>query len=310
MIRKDRGSLCALALCCALLLAGGAAAQETEGSAIADLMALYGYSLPEEIISRMHAEFEPVTVDCGDVTVTLREILYDGRWLYTSATAVPKDPDDVLIFPSSAWLEDRVSGGYGEGEREDDRAFVDAATEDGKRLVCVSVYADVFDGLPEYFIDHFQRADDVSVLMSGGVPDPGAEALEINWKIRVYDIDLETGAPVRGTEVEALHRTDVRALEPATTRRYRAEEAFVFETLSLTRTGLTTYVTPDWLSEEDYYSSDFRLLDASGAEYPDGAPPEAYTIDMEALADTLYVELYDPEAEAWREPVLFVLDAE
>lgn len=45
---------------------------------IAWLMKLYGFNIPDNVISTMHTGFSPRSYDCGEIQVNLQEILYDG----------------------------------------------------------------------------------------------------------------------------------------------------------------------------------------------------------------------------------------
>lgn len=205
-----------LAFLYAMLFLVGCApmAQAEEYAGIAWLMGMYGEELSDGVLEWMSAGYEPETVDFGDISVTFNEVLCDGRWLYTSVEVVPNDPEAVLLIPGSAFLDDRVSGGYGEALRGDDRMFIDAATEDGKRLVMVSVYPELLNSLPEYWLDHFQLADDVSILLSGGMVSVEGVTLETDWYVRIFDIDPQTGERINETDVETLHRLEAPILTP------------------------------------------------------------------------------------------------
>ena len=63
-------------------------------SDLAVWMEPYGtYRLSSQIHKQMHQLFSPITVNCGEVTVTFAELLYDGEWMYTAAKIVPNDAD-------------------------------------------------------------------------------------------------------------------------------------------------------------------------------------------------------------------------
>lgn len=144
-----------------------AIADETIRSGIAWYLDLQGYPMQHAVKEGLHAFYMPQQEDCGDVQVTLQEVLYDGYWIYTSASVVPTSSETTLVMPGSAGMDERVSGGNGEKSRMDIRTFREAATEDGKRLLSVYVYPKEFDYLPFYFLDHRQDANDSSTLLSG-----------------------------------------------------------------------------------------------------------------------------------------------
>ncbi len=170
------------------------ALEDETASDIAAWMEPYGtYRLSAEIQEKMHQEFPPITVNCGEVTVTVSELLYDGEWMYTAAKIVPNDTDEVLVLPGGAAQPgDRVCGVNGEDEREDTRTFQIAAQEDGKQLLAVYVYPKEFDALGTYFLDYFQKTDDISVLLSGAQFSSRNNPISITWQIQIYDVDLDT----------------------------------------------------------------------------------------------------------------------
>lgn len=111
---------------------------------------------------------EPIVVETNDVKVTVREIVYDGIWLYTSADICSITPESVLVMPGSAAIVDSCSGLNGEQGIADKRSFKNAAIEDGKRLLAVYVY-------PKEFSSRFIVATVVVVLLM---------LLENVWEIR------------------------------------------------------------------------------------------------------------------------------
>ena len=133
-------------------------ADEAFESGIGWYLDIVGYELPEQVLSRLSLEQGTQTFSIGEVKVTLREILYDGYWIYTSASVMPSSPDGGVIMPGSASFGDLVRGGYGETARSDERTFLEAAQQEGKRLLCVYVYPREFDELSFYFLDHRQDA--------------------------------------------------------------------------------------------------------------------------------------------------------
>lgn len=290
---KEKVMVCVLAM---VLLAGcGMTARAEEVSGVAWHLEMYGGEMPGDVLAWMDTAYAPETVDLGEVTITFAEVLCDGRWLYTSALAVPNDPEAVLLIPGSAWTEDLVSGGYGEAQREDDRTFLDAAAEDGKRLLMVYVYPELLNDLPEYFLDHFQLADDVSMLLSGGMALLEGESLETNWHIQVFEIDLETGERVPGTDLETTRELKASILGPMEERVYAPLENAPFETLTLIQTPLAVYAQPQWEDEEAYYTFSYTLLDGEGKAYDEGASSEAYAYAMDTLPDALSMELWGRE---------------
>ena len=278
-------------------------------SGIQEYFSIYGYDMPQSVQTQISA-LTATTIKCGEVSITLGEVLYDGRWIYTIAYVAPIDPRIVLLLPADAWLDDSVNGNYQENERNDNRSFLTAAKEDGKRLICVNVYPQEFDALPEFFMDHLQRPDNVSVLISGGeVKNRDHTALALTWKIKTYEVNTATGQSVIDTLTEASHIEQVKIMSPMIKRNYwiTSSEDMPFETVTLIKSGLTVYAEPQWKQEEDYYTYDFMLLDASGKAYPKGAPPEISTYTIDTLPDALYVCIYNSVKNEWGKPVMMAV---
>lgn len=283
-----------------------ACAQATGPSAIAEYLEIYGYTLPQATQETMHAAFAPQTMDCGDVQVSFDEILYDGFWLYTAASAVPTDPEKTLILPGSAQSGDLVSGIYGEGHRGDNRTFLKAAIEDSKRLLAVYVYPKEFDTYSSYFLDHFQLAQDKSVLFSGASMAFQSEPLSITWSVQVYEVDKVTGKYTLENEYE--YPAVIAPLKPLQKRQYApaGDDALPFDAVLLVKSGLTVYVFPEWNQENAENQYEITLQDVNGTTVPGGAPPEMGTFTMDELPDKIFIQLYDRETGGLGTPVLLV----
>ena len=210
-MNKTIRSIAAVALC--FLFCVPAASAQEEESQIAHYLHLYGQDLPKSIQDEMHKAFTPVFIELEDVRITLREILYDGQTIYTSAEVVPVDPSKVLILPGFAWVDDAVAGRHDENERMDQRTLMEAARADGQRLVHVTVLPNVFEGLPHSF-DYVQRASDVTVLLSEGEIGRTEEILSITWVIQAYEIDTAASEPEPELIEEITVETTVSILAP------------------------------------------------------------------------------------------------
>ena len=136
-----------------------------DDSYLARYMTRYDYVLPQTIIDQIQVYFTPQEADCDLIRVRFDEILYDGQWMYTSASVWPQNPNEVIVMPGDVQKNDLVTGSYDEKLQNDMRSFESVAKEDGKQLLCVYAYMKEFDDIGEYFLDHFQKANGVSVLM-------------------------------------------------------------------------------------------------------------------------------------------------
>jgi hypothetical protein len=297
-----------------LIMAGSVAfasvalAAASNHSAITDYLEIYGYTLAPAIQDAMHSAFVPQAADCGDVWVSLDEILYDGRWLYTAASVTPKEPEKVLILPGSAQMDNLVSGSYREGQRDDNRTFLHAAVEDGKRLLCVYVYPKEYDKLSAYILDHFQMAGDVSILLSGACLIAENESVPITWMVQLYEVDLATG------RYDFLEEYDypitISPVQPLKEKTYKVSDEIgqPFDTVTLIQSALSVYVEPQWKDVEDQDLYRIALQDLEGNAVSPGAPPDTGTFKMDRLPDKLYILTQNHAADNWSTPSLLAAD--
>lgn len=234
------------------LLCGSSFAEESslpanpqEHSPILLLLADYGdtTNLSKEAIACLNTPMEPVVVETDDVQVTLREIVYDGIWLYTAAD-IASLSEDVLVMPGAAEITSPCCGVNGEKVSTDERSFKDAALEDQKRLLAVYVYPKEFDELGEYFTDYRQMSITASTCLSGACVNGGNAETALTWSVQVYEVDLTDG---RYTLLSALESKaqQVLPLMPVETREYvPAEENATFDSVLVMKTGIATYVQP------------------------------------------------------------------
>lgn len=272
---------------------GAQAAYEQE-SGIEKYMNLYDAHLLKETVNIMHNTYQPQTMDCGLIYVTFEEIVFDGRWVYTSASVVPAPEAEVLIMPGSAELGDSVAGGNGEKSRTDTRSFRDMATMSQQQLLAVYVYIKEFDEVsPYYILDHFQEKDNSSILLSGAPLLSDMDELALHWTVQIYSVDINVGSYSLVGIYE--YPVTVSLLAPKTKKTYtnNAASDIPFSTITLIKTALTTYAIPDWENEEDQGRYGLVLLNESQAPYDRGTPPDINTYNIDQLPETLNVVLID-----------------
>ena len=271
------------------LLVGTASAHaqeaETEGSTIVWYMKdCRGYTLPEGVTKQIRNDLAPSALDCGEVRIELKELLYDGQWLYTVASAVPTNPSTTLVFPAGAELDDAVS-------EDDKRAFKDAAKEDDKQLIRVYTYPREFDEGSDYFLN-YRQTDQGSLLISGSVLGGGGGEIIITWQILLYDVDPHTG---RHTLIrEETCQMPIRPMEPYTEKKYLpVESGDELVCASLVQTPLQTYLLPVWSEEEAGRYLCAALLEADGAYVPESQVPDSDAYALEALPEIMVVSVMD-----------------
>lgn len=265
------------------------ASASSDGSDLAQYMTRYDYVLPQAIAERIQVNFIPQEADCGPVRVRFDEILYDGQWMYTAASVWPQNPDEVIIMPGDTQKEDLVTGCYDETTRNHNRSFEYVAKEDTKQLLCVYAYMKEFANIGEYFLDHAQKADDVSVLMSGAQLAGGSKTVEVTWLIQVYDVDVKTGK--YNLLNDYLFPMTIQPLQPYIEREYRIinGECGLFDSVVLAYSPLNTYIFPKWKNKQDELDFAIALIDEGGTPVLQGVPLAADTYALDSLPDEMFL---------------------
>lgn len=272
---------------CTILLTFICAAVAFAENDITWLMGLYGFDLPDALQKSIYiSNAQPY--DCGAVEVTIQEILYDGVWLYTSATLMPKDDETTLIIPDSADWGDFVAGGYKENFRNDARTFRNAAAEDGKLLASIMVYPMEYEDADYFFLDHRQDAGSQSTVFSGAPVAWMEQNKIIHLSVHVQMID-----PVAGTilsEEHFFHPIKIDMVGPVTKQIYKSEEPELpINSLQLVHTPLTSYALPSWKSSTDAMMYTIHIVDNTGKVINRGAPLDTNTYNMAELPTTVNV---------------------
>lgn len=298
-----------LLLCLPLAAFAAPNTNADDDSYLAQYMTRYDYVLPQTIIEQIQVNFTPQEADCDLIRVRFDEILYDGQWMYTSASVWPQNPDEVIVMPGDVQKNDLVTGPYDEKLQNDMRSFESVAKEDGKQLLCVYAYMKEFDDIGEYFLDHFQKANGESVLMSGARMAGGCKAIKATWSIKVYDVDLETGKySLLG---EYLFPMKILPLQPYAERTYRvvSGEKDLFESVVLAYTPLNTYVFPQWKEKQDRPRFSIALVDANDTPFSQGVPLAANTYVLDTLPSEIFLIISDYQTGEMVSRVALVADS-
>ena len=298
-----------LLLCLPLAAFAAPNTNADDDSYLAQYMTRYDYVLPQTIIEQIQVNFTPQEADCDLIRVRFDEILYDGQWMYTSASVWPQNPDEVIVMPGDVQKNDLVTGPYDEKLQNDMRSFESVAKEDGKQLLCVYAYMKEFDDIGEYFLDHFQKANGESVLMSGARMAGGCKAIKATWSIKVYDVDLETGKySLLG---EYLFPMKIRPLQPYAERTYRvvSGETDLFESVVLAYTPLNTYVFPQWKEKQARPCFSIALVDANDTPFSQGVPLAADTYVLDTLPNEIFLIVSDYHTGEMLSRVALVADS-
>ena len=212
-------------------------------------------------------------------------------------------------MPGDVQKNDLVTGPYDEKLQNDMRSFESVAKEDGKQLLCVYAYMKEFDDIGEYFLDHFQKANGESVLMSGARMAGGSKAIKATWSIKVYDVNLETGK--YSLLNEYFFPMKIRPLQPYAERTYRVVngERDLFESVVLAYTPLNTYVFPQWKEKQDQPRFSIVLVDANDTPFPQGVPLAADTYVLDTLPNEIFLIISDYQTGEMVSRVALVADS-
>ncbi len=156
----------------------------------------YQYDLPESMIEQIDDAFTPIMFSCGDVSVKLENILYDGVWMYTSAVIAPTDSEKTLVMPDDAEPGYPIAGTYGENLRSDSRTFAEAAAEDKKQLVRVMAVPDDFFEVSYFICASRQDANDTSTMVCCAPCNWQDDEINISFSITVTGLDSISNEPV------------------------------------------------------------------------------------------------------------------
>lgn len=258
-------------------------------SAVMSLLSSYGDTT--YLSNETMGVIEPIVVETNDVKVTVREIVYDGIWLYTSADICAISPESVLVMPGSAAIGDPCSGLNGELDVEDKRSFKTAAFEDGKRLLAVYVYPKEFDELGEYFLDHFQRSGGVSTFLSGARMSTENDPAFLTLSIQVYEVDLQSGKYTLLEEM--LSNTQVVYPYVAVERQEYVpnDESAPFDSVLMLKSGIAIYVQP-MLEGAPCENIDFSCYSKDGERILHGAALDLRALSLTDFPDQITLNVY------------------
>ena len=278
-----------------VIVSGTMAEEKNEWEGLAWMYKTFGENINPQLLDEVHREFQPIEMDCGDVQIVLREVLYDGMWMYTAATAVPTQGNEAILVPGDAGPDELLAGGWGEKLRDDPRSFEEAAVEEGKDLLFVDAYPVEFENEDYYFTDHRQDAGVQSTLFSGAeVPHYNGNGM-ITFHVAVSRISVNDGEEIS----TAVFDFPVEIICPGTEEKaYRTtDEGLPFSRMTLTQTALATYVSAEWADPEDMVP--MQLIGPEGEAYPRGNPDDVFSFRMDSFPQSVGVQLEGSEEVYW-----------
>lgn len=269
----------------------GSFSEEAKWEGMSWLHKQYGYKMNQDFIDEMKEEFQEATFNCGLVQITLKEILYDGVWMYTSAIASPTVSDDIIILPSSADVGDYIAGGYNEGMRNDHRSFLEVAKDDHKNLLWVQAFPDEFLDADFFFTDHRQDAGEQSTLFSGAPVMLDDSVNNLHFTVETNLISSLTGEILSSdmyTFPVSFHTSSSQHREY-----YSSTNDTPFDRVTLLKTPLATHVFPG-----NDVKTEYVLLDEEGNEYRSAIPEDTTSIITNDLPTTLIIRFYNDNSES------------
>lgn len=275
-----------------------------ENSYLSQYMSLYGYTLGSESLKDSERGFSAQTIDCGLIQVRLEELLYDGQMMYTSASACPKDPIEVLVLPGGAEPGDPVSGHYFNDGTKDKSSYRTVAADANKKVIAVYAYIKEFDQIGLYFLDNFMDAEK-TVLLSGASIAGGKEAVSVTWSIQLYEVNRDTW------EYNFLDEMSIPVvMEPPQLYEEKSYhtlqgESAPFSSVSLVHTPLGMYAIPQWNDEDDSGRYSVHLEQADQQEaVPSGLSLIDTTYSLDKLPHSIVLSTTNLDADKKQEYTL------
>lgn len=247
--------------------------------------------LPEGNTESYSAISRPIVLNIENVSITLREIIYDGVWLYTAADISCLSPESVIVMPGSANFEEPCYDLHNEQADTGNRSFKNTAIEDGKRLLAVYVYPKEFDEFGEYFLDHYQLTDGGWSVLSGAYMDTGNETTGVTWSIQIYDVDLFSGQYTLVSDLESNTQQVTPFVEIERQEYKNSKGNAPFDSVQLLKTGLTMYIQP-MIGDKPYMIYDFMCLTLTGKQIAHGASPDIRALALDEFPDEFILNLY------------------
>lgn len=279
------------------------AAANAQEDQVTILSMLNDYGNTESITGAVmeRAALGPVMADCGDVHISITEMLYDGIWMYTAAKIQATDPNKVLIMPGAAEVSDPVGGVNGEIINGEKRSYLEVARAEGKKLLAVYVYPKEFDGLGEYLLDYRQLADNCTAFFSSAAVEAGNEPTTLTWSVQVYEVDLDTTGYTLQTMMESEPQT-VFPLEEISYQKYLLENdaETLCDEILLAKSAVTTYMLPQWTNEDDKYFNYLTMLTEEGKAVEHGIGPDMRAVSISDFPESFLIEINGDDQEQLR----------
>ena len=199
-----RTSFRAVMIAAAILILTMAVALAANQLGIIDIMPTFRAALPEAATSLL-SKTENKSFTVGPLTMTLRELLSDGRVVIMTAQADTADGALALLVPDSSDFNDRLP--QSEAKRlkaPEESSFLDAARQKKLPLYYIASYLEIDYALhngEEMRAEHY--GDDGALLqvdMLQTNPDLVKESIDAVLTLNVREVDPATGEFVKGND--------------------------------------------------------------------------------------------------------------
>lgn len=265
-------------------------------SAILTLLSEYGdtSAICDKTLKKLNMPMQATVFKTEEIEIRLREVIYDGVWLYTAAEIESLAPDKVLVMPGAADVTDSRTGVNGERTVADNRSFIDAANDDGKKLLAVYVYPKEFDSLNEYFLDYRQLSENSSLCFSGARIGGDNQYAPITWSVQVYEVNTTQGHYSLLTTIESEQQW-VSPVETVISQEYEldSDQVAPFTRVRLIKSGITTYIQAYSATDKPYSMHSMEVYTSTGERIIHGAALESCALSLNEFPDSFVLSLED-----------------
>ena len=268
-----------------------AAESEMPHSPVQEILSAYG-SADDQSIQAMDTHYEstkPVHMDCEGLDISIEEVLYDGVWAYSTVYVQPQKGQSITVVPGGADLSDEIAIST-DGES---LSFLDLAEQNENRLLAVYCYPKEFDSQGLYFMDHVEDVNGAFYLVSGCEIPLQEDTNPLTMMLEVYEVDPNTLHYERAAQKELSPET-YSPFSPVKKYEYHTvEDSDLFETVTLLKTGITSYLYVNWKNEDDAETMDAVPLTENMELIPAGYSLDAHAVYLEEIPEVLNIQISD-----------------
>ena len=298
-----RISMIQIALLILLLLASypkriAASESDQNHSPIQKILSAYGYA-DEQSIQVMDAHFKtmkPEYIDSEGIDICIQEVLYDGVWAYSTVYVHPQRGQSITIVPGGADPMDETTTGS-EGEI---LSFLDVARQNGNRLLAVYCYPQEFDSQGTYFMDYVETTDEAFYLISGCNIPLRKDSIPLSMMLEIYEIDPDTLHYQLVAQKKLRSKTYSPFFRMEKYDYHTEEDSNLFETVTLLKTGITSYLYINWRNSDDAGIRNIIPLTENMEMIPSGYSLDAHAVYLTEIPEVINIRISDEDDKTLR----------